>query len=278
MMERQGVRGSTKLLRHLKNSGRLDAPVDFHIGPSLKVFVPIGRNFYDRFDLDTYEDDFLETLSTTIRDTPGNTTLIDVGADIGLFSLKLLARSPSIVRVVAFEPNGEGFPWLKMNLDRLQIPTQALNAAAADFEGPGRLEAPDARWSQGVETNHTQFFLVSDPDGSIKVTQIDSLDITGKENLVIKIDVEGGELAVLRGATRAITAASHVIVATEAHPSVVARTGVDPLECLRLLSSLRPFRFITGETGVVLNTDKPVFEQLAPDQIYNIIAQSLPCS
>lgn len=63
----------------------------------------------------------------------------------------------------------------------------------------------------------------------------------------MKIDVEGGELAAIRGAMRTISQSRTVIVALEAHPSVVRRTGVDPVHCLRLLSSFRPFHYYCSE-------------------------------
>ena len=275
VLERRRIRGSTRLLRFLRRTGRLVDPVEFPIGNSLSVIVPIARNQYDQGDLDNYETEFLETLSAAIRELPGRATLIDVGADIGLFSLKLLAMTPSISGIVAFEPNQEGFCWLTVNLGRLNIPGKTVNAAAADFEGTGRLAAPDAHWSPGAETNHTQYFLEPAPGGPINVTKIDSLDPPlARENLVIKVDVEGGEMAVLRGASRTITAAPNVIVTIEAHPNVTARTGVDVVECLSLLSSLRPFRFSVGETRLALNTDRAVFEQVPPDRVYNVVARS----
>jgi len=275
ILERRGVRGSSRLLRFLRRTGRLDVPVEFPIRGSLSVIVPIARNGYDRTDLDNYEIELIEMLSAAIQELPGRARLIDVGADIGLFSLKLLAASPSISEILAFEPNGEGFRWLELNLGRLNIPVRSINAAVADFDGAGRLAAPDAKWTPGVETNHTQFFLEPTPDGPIKVTKIDSVNPhLDRETLVLKVDVEGGEMAALRGAVRTITAAPNVIVAIEAHPSVTARTGIDPVECLRLLSSFRSFRFKVGETGLALNTEKAVFDQIPPDRVYNLVARS----
>jgi hypothetical protein len=65
--------------------------------------------------------------------------------------------------------------WLQRNIERLKIPARAIHAAVADFEGKGRLIAPEAKWTPGMETNHTQYFLEPAPDGPINVTTIDSL-------------------------------------------------------------------------------------------------------
>jgi hypothetical protein len=107
------------------------------------------------------------------------------------------------------------------------------------------------------------------------VVTIDSLPAPSPANLVIKLDVEGGEMAALRGAVRTISAAPCVIAALEAHPDVVARTGIDPSRCLRLLASIRPFEFMVGETGMPLDADRPLFDQIPPDRVYNIVARSL---
>jgi FkbM family methyltransferase len=273
-LERRGIRGSSRLLQSLRQLGWLDRPVDFRIGDSLGIVVPIARNGYDRHDLDNYETDFLEALSAAIRQVPGSVTLIDCGADIGVFSVKLLATCPSISRIVAFEPNVEGFPWLELNLGRLNIPAEVIPAAVADFQGTGRLAAPETQWTPGIATNHTQYFLEQVANGPINVTMIDLLAHPISGSLVIKLDLEGGELAAVRGASRMISTAPNVIVAIEAHPGVTARTGVDPVECLRLLASLRPFQFSVGETGLSIDTGKFVFDQIAPNRVYNLIARS----
>jgi len=272
-LERRGIRGSSRILRSLQLGGSLDRPVDFHLGGGINIVVPIARNEYDRFDLDSYETDLLDVLAENVRKL-SNVTLIDVGADIGVFSLKLLARAPCIHKIVAFEPNSEGFRWLDFNLNRLGIPARAVPAAVADFHGKGRLAKPESRWRADVAESHTQFFLDPCPEGNIDVTTIDSLAGLPQADLVIKVDVEGGEMAVLRGAAATISRAANVIVVIEAHPAVAARTGIDPVECLRVLASFRPMRFTLGETGASVGTGRGFFEQVAPDRIYNVIAQS----
>ena len=273
-MERRSIRGGSRLLRLLRQRGMLDRSVDFRLGDSLGIIVPLHRNGYDRTDLENWDPEFLAALSSAIHQVPGSVTFVDVGAYIGVISLKTLMNCPSISNLIAFEPNVDGFRWLKLNLDRLQIPAVAVCAAVADFEGLGRLAIPDASWTPGVESNHTQYFLEPAPDGPISVTTIDTLAQPISGNVAIKIDVEGGELSVLRGAMRTICNAPNAVVAFEAHPAVAARTGGDPVDCLRLLSSFRPFRFTVSETGQTLNTEKKFFEQVIPDRVYNIVSRS----
>lgn len=275
-MERRRIRGSTRFLSLLEKMGQLRRPVDFRISDSIAIRVPISRNPYDSVDVDGYESDLLAMLAREVKQVPQPLILIDVGGDIGLFSLKTVALCPTISRVIAFEPNSEGFPWLQFNLRRLPkgVTGEAVHAAVADFHGRGRLAIPERQFSMDCESNHTQYFLEPSADGDIEVTTVDSLKLRADLNVVIKIDVEGGELAALRGAAQTISTAPHVLVIFEAHPAVMRRTGIDPAECLRFLASLRPFSFFAGETSLPLSKDRAVFDQLAPDRIYNVIARS----
>jgi FkbM family methyltransferase len=249
--------------------------VDYALSPSVKLRVPISRNQYDQAYLEDYEEDLFQALQTEIQQLPAPVTLFDAGADIGLFSLKLLARCPSINNIVAFEPNREGASWLKFNLSRLPqgVEGTAHVSAVADFEGRGRLGIPEARFNPGMEINHTQFFLEPWDDGPIPVITIDSLRLPAPRSAVLKVDVEGGELRVLRGAAQSIAAIPNLIVIFEAHPSVAERTGIDPVQCLQYLASLRPFHF-TACTGVTLQPSRNVFDQVPPNQVYNVIARS----
>ncbi|MBV6467665.1 MAG: hypothetical protein PGMFKBFP_03034 [Anaerolineales bacterium] len=275
-LERQRVRGATRLLRVLRRFGCLNQPVDFRLDQFLHIRVPITRNEYDQADINTYEADLLDALASEVTKLPAPVTLIDVGADIGLFTLRMLARFPSFSSIFAFEPNSEGFPWLEFNLSRLpsSIERRAYQAAIADFRGRGRLVMPEPGFSPGIVANHTQEFIEPSPEGPVEVMMLDSLTLPSNGSLVMKIDVEGGELAAIRGAMRTISQSRTVIVALEAHPSVVRRTGVDPVHCLRLLSSFRPFHYYCSEGGITLNTGAAVFDQIAPNQVYNIVARS----
>jgi hypothetical protein len=113
------------------------------------------------------------------------------------------------------------------------------------------------------------------PQGGFPVTTVDALTLKAT-NVLLKIDVEGGEIGVIRGALRTLSEAEKAIVSVEAHPKVFGRTGIDPIMILRELAVIRSFKFIVAETGDAnLDLSRPFFEQQKKDgTIYNIVCSS----
>lgn len=119
--------------------------------------------------------------------------VIDVGAAYGSYTLAALAAGAG---VVAFEPNKEDFFTLYTNillngfLERCLL----LNALAGETEGDG-IYYPTSHSArpEGVSERRLQFTL----DGLIGRMQLARVDR-------IKIDVEGAELSVLKGADRTL--------------------------------------------------------------------------
>jgi FkbM family methyltransferase len=268
-MERRGWRGSSFLIRVAGKAGVLDEPVLFPLGNSIQIEVPVRRVNFDADDIAEYERDFVQQMALAVRAMSEPVTLIDVGADIGLFSLKLIAACSSIRRVIGFEPNPEGFASMKNSFSRLPFEAHAIQKGVADHEGRAKLVCPD----YGLD--YAANFIESTGDGPIAITTLDALE-TGGVNLCLKIDVEGGELAVIRGAEKLIRSAPNVVVGLEANPSVVQRTGIDLAECLRLLETWRPFRFFVSETKANIDSSRQVAEQVPGEGVFNLIATSLP--
>lgn len=95
-------------------------------------------------------------------------------------------------------------------------------------------------------------------------------------NLLLKIDVEGGEIGVVRGASRTLAEAKKAIISIEAHPQVFGRTGIDPISILREIAAIRPLQFTVSETGKSdLDLSRPFFEQQPNNgTIYNVVCSS----
>lgn len=124
--------------------------------------------------------------------------LVDVGANIGYFSL-LWARARSTNEVFAFEPSPRIFPKLIENVTRNRLDNQircfglALGDAIriATFRlGP----AEQTGWG-GITNDESSF------DTKVVVNRLDDL-VAHRSIRLLKIDVEGADYLVLRGAER----------------------------------------------------------------------------
>lgn len=128
---------------------------------------------------------------------------VDIGANIGLYTLAMARRVGPHGHVFAFEPAPENFALLAQNIESngYAAIVTASRTAIADRSGPGRL-ALDA---------HNSGMHRLAPDGTVEVETacLDDL-LAGQRVDFVKIDIEGAEVAVLRG-MRSIIAANPCI-------------------------------------------------------------------
>jgi FkbM family methyltransferase len=147
------------------------------------------------------------------------TVALDVGANVGAYAVLLGQWVGASGRVYAFEPSPVAFRGLVRHIalnaqDGVVTP---VAAAVADRDGTGDLivadTAGESRLADGIERRRTM---------SVSTVTIDSF--CAREGLLpsfIKIDVEGAELAVLRGARETIRRRRDALALfVELHPSI----------------------------------------------------------
>jgi FkbM family methyltransferase len=165
---------------------------------------------------------------------PG-TVALDVGANVGGYALLLGQWVRPGGRVYAFEPAPDAFDGLSrhVRLNGLSDVVVPVRVAAAGATGTGRLAA------DGISGANR---LTGEGDAVPTVTLDDFCAREGIRPTVIKIDVEGAELEVLRGARETIRAAgARLVLLVEMHPTVWRETGLsrDELEAELALQGLR---------------------------------------
>ncbi len=266
---RSGRRGGNFLLRNFRRAGLLDKCVRVPIGGGETVVVPLYwmGTWYEE-SLEGYERAAVAAFAAAIEAAGGPTVLVDCGADVGIYSRVLLARVRDVKKVIAFEPNDRSCAMLRRNLAESSVPSEVHCAGVLDAPGFGTLHGERYK-------SHGNFVERAD-SGGIRLCTVDGLDLPADHVLALKVDVEGGELAVLRGSAKSLAKARKFAVQFEAHPDVSTRTGGDPIECVRLLASIRPCRWLVAERpDVALSADRPFFEQVPRGTVYNVIASSI---
>ncbi len=264
-LQHNGIRGGHFLEETARARGWLDVLVRFELSRNVRIDVPAFAGSYDLSNIHSYEHDLIGMLERRISHSPGKPlTLLDCGADIGLFSALLVASCDRIERVIAFEPNSRSFAFLERNLKMLPLPGEAHNRAVADFVGKGELRYPDH------DKDDHAAFIVPAEGGEIEVTTIDRLGLPSGQRLLMKIDVEGGELAVVEGAQSTLASSSQFNVVFEAHRDQVGRTGIDPLTIVNFLNRISPCDVVVAEApDTAVDLGRPFFDQF-PNRIYNV--------
>jgi len=163
-----------------------------------------------------YELDVLERIRQRVK-SRANAAAVDAGAFIGTHST-YFAKFCGLSPVVAFEANPDTFPLLKHNIAANYLTDTVIPISKALGASQGHAVVDCA---QGDNQGGSAVSFVSEerPD-SVEVSTIDSevqVLSGGVSNIaLIKIDVEGTELAVLEGAMKTIRA-SRPVLCIEVH-------------------------------------------------------------
>lgn len=185
--------------------------------------------------------------SATIREArrflgPGDTVL-DVGANIGTFSLPLARAGFGVVAVEPASDTGERLRrHIDMNglTDQVRVEQLALGASDGSIHlRAGRSADVGLRTTTGT----------SDIIETVRVRRGDQLvSDLGMRPALVKVDVEGGELDVVRGLTSTLPSVRVVIVElVDAHQQ---RRGSSAQELVHLLSSAGFDAFAIRSRGV----------------------------
>ena len=161
-------------------------------GPLLARRWLVGAGIH-RCWLGTYER--RKQLAIRARMEPGMVAY-DIGANSGFYSLLMASCVGNDGRVYAFEPELRNVAFLRrhLELNRLQN-VRVMPTAVGDHDGRGRFAVDSSGYRGCLDARGETFVPVASVDHLVETRGIEPADI-------IKIDVEGAELAVLKGAQR----------------------------------------------------------------------------
>jgi FkbM family methyltransferase len=170
--------------------------------------------------------------------------VVDVGANIGTFSLGVLWHRPG-ARLIAIEPSPLNLGYLEQNLVAFGAGrTDVIKAAAGVFRGATRLAG-----------DFTDSFRTGTSEG-ICVQMIPLADVLMEKTDLLKIDIEGAELDALRGAGETLANVDRVVIEYHDYPGVPSSlpellqllkgAGFDALE----IDSLRRFPSISPDLPI----------------------------
>jgi FkbM family methyltransferase len=199
-------------VRHVLSTIDHRVPVKAHLANGMRVVVPWnddgGRAICDA---GLYEPVSVELFERLLR--PGM-VVVDAGANVGQYTLLACSAIGDGGRVISFEPDPVTFDWLRRNCELNRLRNVSLHQRAV-YDERTSLELHLASTRDSGSNS-----LVAEPwISESKTVRVDCVrldDVLASEGVhrvdVIKVDIEGAELAALRGAEQTLRAARPVLV------------------------------------------------------------------
>ncbi|MFL5913866.1 MAG: FkbM family methyltransferase [Gaiellaceae bacterium] len=161
----------------------------------------------------------------------------DVGAHIGFYSL-LAAREAPDAAIVAFEPDPYNAAALRLNVRRAGAANvRVVERAAHDRAGRATFRQNEATTGSSLVLRVVGVGPARDIE--VETTTLDAeLGNLAGRRLLLKLDVEGAERIVLRGAAETLRGAAAVTAIVELHPHALREAGTTPRELVADLEGL----------------------------------------
>jgi len=173
---------------------------------------------------------------------------MDIGAHIGYFTRLFAGLTGKNGVVYAFEADPENFALLAKNtrhFKNIKLCSQAVSAKSGSIDF---YHSEDKTGCHSVIPADFRQKKITVPaimlDDFMRVRNIKRIDL-------IKMDIEGGEFAALKGMRGAVSENPSLMLLVEFNPGCLKLAGVHSLEFLRLLNDLGFEIFTVGEKQLV---------------------------
>lgn len=224
----------------------------------------IGTDIYYRYGV--YVEDFITEFLNSHLDLQKDDLIIDIGANIGWYSLVLSQKAQPLI--YAFEPEPRNYAYFTRNLkDNHCTNVVAVNAAVDNTPGEMQLH---------LYKNHNQgrhsFIRHAKSVGTVAVKTI-VLDTFLKEKgagdrpvKFLKIDIEGYEYNALRGAVNTLKHTEHVL--SEFSPGIMKSNNESAEAYAQFMADLGFIPYEITRSGIQPAALNAMLA--APDNVYNI--------
>ena len=221
---------------------RFFAPL--HLFRGVKKEVVYRKHFRIQLDLDDwiqqqiyflgdYEKEEIDFLYSYLK--PGN-TFIDIGGNIGIFSLNASGIVGQHGKVIAFEAFAPNFEKIKKNIQRNGISNTTLeHCAISDRKGKLEIYYDENADNVGMASSYLE-------NSTLKV-EVDSISLDEYLNIhplktvdLIKIDIEGGEFLALQGMKNVLKNHQPAII-IEMNHMTMEKSGTSEKEVLQFFSA-----------------------------------------
>lgn len=191
-----------------------------------RLTLPLSRDFPDGWPLGIafhgHDPELHALYETLVRGPRPPRVVFDVGANYGLHAVRFLAHG---ARVIAFEPNPQCHAWFRALCAANGVRCELEPVAVGEGADTVVLAVPEGRTYMGTVVPTVQEAWREATVRTTTVRQVALDDVVAELGTVpdlIKIDTEGAEIGVLRGAADLLRTAQPTLV-FEAWPTAEAR-------------------------------------------------------
>lgn len=245
-------------------------PKSLNLG-SYKMFLDSrdNANYRYRKHGDNYEKALIDGFLNFISNNP-KSYIIDVGASYGAYTLKAanIGQYGLVKKIFSFEPDETVFQSLEksINVNKFENIIELNKFIVGDYDGEANLLL-----SHRASTSNQTFFsrqntTSSKSSISLPCTTLDSFLSkklnSSNENFIIKIDVEGSELRVLKGMKNILNFSKGYALFCEYYPQGIIDCGNLIDDFKKYIHDLKADQFL-----IVKNTK---LKKISRDQLFDI--------
>ena len=199
------------------------------------IDLPEGRILFDKDDpvmagalsLGEYEPETMAIFRSCLK---SGMTIVDIGANLGYFTVIAAGRVGSSGTVFAYEPDPHNFDLLERNITVNGFSNaRAFPVALSDRAGTRQLFFGDNQTTHSFgdkrNTGRSESVVTDTLDNSLKTLGHPQIDL-------VKMDIEGAEPLALDGMRETIERNPTLIILFEFHPKAIQRLDRSPVEFL----------------------------------------------
>jgi len=214
------------------------------------AFTICGRSsdpYFDHLTLDDHTNDFLLNVSRSLL--AKDAVVFDIGANLGLSTVMMATSAPS-GKIFSFEPSPSIYPYLEKTVAENFL-KHCVTLPIALGEAPGELSFFDNPTSASASHLVVGDRSLGGSNYTVKVSTVD--DFVFENNLerldMMKIDVEGFELDVLKGANKTLALLKPAVFLEFNSFTLIAYGNQNPRHVLENLMTIfaHIYRFENGK-------------------------------
>ncbi len=241
---------------------------DFIITKKEKHKIFLDAN--DSLHLSIYES-FEDVESEIIRkNVKEGDVVLDIGANIGYYSLLFAKLVGKKGKVYAFEPEPSNFALLIKNINANGYNNIVpINKAVSDKDGKVKLYLEKENFGA-----HKIYNDSNEKKNSIEVdsVRLDSFFQNKNKKIdFIKMDIEGAEIKAIKGMQNIIMANKNLKIILEFSPALLKKCGYKPEELFEILKNFEPYNINEHNKSVNLINSKQIISKFKNGGFTNIL-------